>query len=305
MSAMRIATCRPRSAVRAAIAQIDSVPGDVAANLQLCREAIDEARALQADLVALPELALTGPDVTEHMPQCARPLRASELEVIARESADIAIAVGFVEEGRDGNYYNAAAFFEDGQLLHVHRKLYLVSYGLFDERRSFAQGRAVRAFDSKLGRIAMIVCEDAWHLPVPYLAVMDGACILLTLAASPSGMTSGDVSSQELWFGVNRTHAVTLKVFNVFANQVGGERRFAFWGESHIISPTGRTLARAGGAGPELVLANLDLAELREQRLRYPYVREERLGTTLRELQRLAARDGESHACERAGWSPA
>jgi predicted amidohydrolase len=159
----------------------------------------------------------------------------------------MAIVAGLVEESPDHRFFNAAAYFEDGTLRHLHRKLYLPTYGLFDEHRYFAQGETLRAFDSRFGRMALTICEDLWHPSTAYLAALDGAQILLCVSASPGrGLRpDGMFANAAAWEHLNRAYAQLYTCFVCFCNRVGYEDGTCFWGGSEVIAPTGEVVAKA------------------------------------------------------------
>jgi predicted amidohydrolase len=271
------------------MAQIASASGDVAANLERHLRLIDEAQARGVDLLVFPELSLSGCDVLGHMPAVARTLEDPELLALAERSRDLSLVVGFVERAADGGYYNALVYLEDGVARHVHRKVYLVTADGISERRIFSEGRSVRAFATRFGPLAMLNCEDAWHLPMPYLAVMDGARLLLTCAATPYGPPT-QLPSDELWLTINRAYAIILEAANVFVNRSGAEGSLRFFGGSHVVAATGEVLV----TGPEeecVVTQRISLDDVLAQRFEVSYVRDERLALTARELGRLLGKD--------------
>jgi predicted amidohydrolase len=288
---MSITTDDESRTCRVAVAQVGGAPGDVELNLERCVAAIDEAAAGGADLVVFPELALTGMQVERFGETAALAPTSPALAPLRERSRDVSIAVGFLEDAGAGRVYNAIGYFEGGELVHVHRKLYLTTYGLLaGEGSVLTAGVRIASFPTRFGRAAILICEDAWHPSVAYLAVMDGAELLLTCAGSPRGNTSAACSSEELWTVVNRSHAVTLKTVTVFANRAGVEGDLAFWGGSHVIAPDGRMLGRLDHDAPGLLLVDVDLTDVGRQRYRFPYVRDERLSLTQRELERIARR---------------
>jgi predicted amidohydrolase len=127
------------------------------------------------------------------------------------------------------------------------------------------------------------------------MAAVSGAQILLSCVASPRGNTSAEVPSEVLWRTVNRSHAVTLKLVNVFANRVGPEAPHEFWGGSHVINTDGRFLLNLEHDHEAVATVDIDLEDIGRQRYRFPYLRDERLDLTLRELQRVAAARWEGH----------
>lgn len=277
------------SALRVAVAQMECTLGDTQANLQKALSMIDDAEAQGAQLVVFPELALTGLTVEAFAFDAAVPLTSELLAPIRARSERISIAIGFLERGGPGEIFNSVGYFERGRLVHVHRKLYLTTYGDLSEGKVLTAGDRYATFPTRFGPMAIVICEDAWHVPIPYLAAVSGARILLTCVASPRGNTSASCPSEVLWQTVNRAHAVTLKLVTVFANRVGTEHPHEFWGGSHVISTDGRLLLDLEHDREAVAIADVDLDDIGRQRYRFPYLRDERLDLTLRELQRVAA----------------
>lgn len=274
---------------RVAIAQMAIVTCDIEANVKLCLELVDKAVEQNVDLLVFPELCLTGYDVEGHVEELARTTSSPEIQKFVDASIDgPSMMIGFIENGGDGFYYNAAAYIEQGEVVHVQRKLYLPTYGVLSEARLFCAGERFTSFPTRFGKMAMLICEDAWHTSLPYLAVMGGATMLLTVSASPTGGTSADVTSEELWTAVNRATAVQLKVFNIYANLVGSEGNIRYWGGSHIISPSGKIVAKGPIEEEAFITTDIDLNTVDRQRYAFRYVQDERMSTTLRELQLLA-----------------
>ena len=175
------------------------------------------------------------------------------LVALARESAEMSIIVGFVERSDDEQLYIAAALLEDGRVAYVYRKSYLPNYGLFDERRFFGAGNQLRAVDSNLGvRLALCICEDFWHLPVPYLLALDGAQILVNISSSPgrdvAATDENGLGTATSWRTLMRTYAQLTTSFVVFVNRVGVEESVTFWGGSQVIDPAGDVAIRSATA---------------------------------------------------------
>src|SRR5690242_368820 len=165
-----------------ALAQIKPKLGCLADNLVLAEAAIEKAIAAGADLVVFPELALTGYFLKDLVPDVALRLDSPEIEKLKALSTRISIAIGFVEVSPDYRFFNSALYLEGGEIVHVHRKVYLPTYGLFDEQRYLARGDRFRAFDTRFGRFGILICEDMWHLSAPYILAMDNATTLLCLS---------------------------------------------------------------------------------------------------------------------------
>ena len=170
-----------------ALAQIATKLGDVEANLEKHLNYIKQARKEKADLLVFPELSLTGYVLQDLVASVAhRPIDDDPVfKHLLRESQDMDLVVGFVDEDDRHRFYIASAYLSRGQTLHVHHKVYLPTYGLFDEGRFFAWGDTIRSFDTRFGRTGLLICEDFWHASPPYLLWLDGADIMLFLRPRP------------------------------------------------------------------------------------------------------------------------
>jgi predicted amidohydrolase len=271
------------------------------ANLALHRELLSEARGSGADLVVFPELGLTGYLLQDLAADVAMRLDDPRLAALAADTAGCSAVVSFVEESSDHRLFISAALLEDGRLRHVHRKLYLPTYGLFDERRFFAPGDALRAVPSRLGvGVGLAVCEDFWHMGVPALLALDGAQILVNVSSSPgrdlASANAGGLGSASSWRTLLRTYAQLTTSVVVFCNRVGVDESFSFWGGSTVLDPAGEVLVEAPLYEEALVYADVPLADIRRERISLPLLRDERPELLVRELGRLVA--------ERAGLVP-
>ena len=273
----------------AALAQIKPKLGCLADNLSLVEETVERGIREQADLIIFPELALTGYFLKDLVPDVALSLDAPEIARLAELSRHIAIAIGLVEVTPDYRFFNTALYLEDGAIRHLHRKVYLPTYGLFDELRYLARGDRFRAFDSKFGRMGMLICEDMWHLSAPYILAMDGATTLLCLSSSPGrGISTDDkLGSTSAWQRLTATVATFLNARVLYCNRVGYEDGVNFWGGSEVVSPSGIAIARGTILDEDLVVAGLKEGELRRERIFSPMMRDENLALTVRELCRI------------------
>jgi predicted amidohydrolase len=135
--------------------------------------------------VVFPELSLSGYFLKDMVSTVAVRLDSAEVKQLKRLSRGRALVAGLVEETDDFRFYNSAVYIEDGEVVHVHRKVYLPTYGLFDEGRYFARGDRIRAFDTRFGRSATLICEDMWHPSSVYIAALDRAVLLYCPSTSP------------------------------------------------------------------------------------------------------------------------
>jgi predicted amidohydrolase len=274
--------------VRVALAQVDCVLGDVAENARRAREAIGRAREQGADLVVFPELNLTGYAIDDDVAMAADDPVIMEL---GAQAGEMAIVLGFVEEGPI-HRYNSAIYLEAGRAAHVHRKTYLPTFGVFEERKRFSPGQGVRAFDTALGRFAVLICFDFWQAPLPFIAVHDGARALILPTCSP--VPAGGVAEiRRDWDDLLRVHARFLQTYLIYVNRVGEEAGATFWGGSRVVDPWGETVAEAPADEPALIVADIELAAVRRRRHEVPLLKEARLGLLSRELERLAGAGGD------------
>lgn len=272
------------------IAQIKPTLGNLDANLAMVEEAVAQAKKRRVDLLVFPELGLTGYFLKDMVPGVALMKGSSGFRRLLEMSKGLALLIGFVEESRSHIFYNAAAFMDEGRLAHIHRKVYLPTYGIFDEQRYVGRGRSIRAFDTRFGRAAVLICEDAWHPSAAYVAAQDGADLLFIPSASPGRGVKGrrrKLAITETWEDINRSYARLFSQFVIFANRVGFEDGINFWGGSEVISPTGECLARGRLFEPDFLTATIDMGEVRRSRISTPTRRDEDLGLTLRELRRV------------------
>ena len=274
----------------AAAVQMSPRLGDVGANLVLYEQAARNARGLGADLVVFPELSLTGYFLKDMVSTVALRLDAPEVQKLRELSRDGGLVAGLVEETSDYRFYNSAVYFENGEIVHVHRKAYLPTYGLFDEGRYFARSDRIRSFDSKFGRCAILICEDMWHPSTVYLAALDGALSILCPSSSPLRGIS-DAAEQDdnarYWELINAMYAQTFSLCITYANRVGFEDGVGFWGGSEILDPTGTRLAKAKYYEEDLIASEINLKTVRRQRVASPMLRDENLDLTLNELHRI------------------
>jgi len=278
-----------------ALAQINTRLGVVEENLEKHLRLIAEAEASGADLIVFPELSLTGYVLQDLASAVAhRPSPEDRVfNALLQASRKIDLVAGFVDEDARNRFYIAAAYLSQGEVVHVHHKVYLPTYGLFDEGRFFAWGDNIRAFDTRFGRMGILICEDFWHASPPYLLWLDGADLMLFTSASPGrGLTSEPQLESAKWVEhINRAYASLFTAFVAHSNRVGFEDGLNFWGSSTVFDPNGELLARAPYHQEALTLAELDLNQLHRTRARLPLLRDERTALIMRELNRINAKD--------------
>lgn len=279
---------------KVALAQIKPKLGCIADNLAMVVAAIEKGIAEKVDLILFPELAMTGYFLKDLVPEVALSLAAPEIQRLRDLSRHISIACGFVEASGDFRFFNSALYLEGGEILHCHRKVYLPTYGLFDEQRYLARGDRFRAFDSRFGRIGILICEDMWHISAPYILAMDGASSLLCLSSSPGrGLTAAEsLGSTTAWQKITSTTAMFLNSRVFYCNRVGLEDGVTFWGGSEAVAPCGAVQARGGLFEEDFVMCTVDQGALRRERIFSPMMRDENLALTVSELRRIEKERG-------------
>ena len=291
----------PRSDIVVALAQLAPRLGDVRANVARHLEEISAARTAGADLVVFPELSLTGYFLKDLVAESAIRLDGPELQALAGAARGIDTVVGCILESDDHRFHNASVYLAGGAVVHTHRKVYLPTYGLFDEARYVAAGSRFRAFPAPLSsarpsrpwRAGILICEDLWHPSAAYLLARDGVDLIICPSASPGrGVGSGsELGTAQSYDVMTRTYAQLFTTYVVYCNRVGYEDGINFWGGSRVVDPEGRTDGNPAGRDEAMPLHHLDLAALRRARTANPMLRDERHDIVDAELHRLRHRD--------------
>ncbi len=275
------------------IAQFSPRLGDVAANLSIYEQHIARAQEEGVDLLVFPELSLTGYHLRDMVATVALREDAAEITRLKELSRTISFIAGLVEESADFRFYNAALYLSGGDIQHVHRKVYLPTYGMFDEQRYYARGDRIRSFETPSGRVAILVCEDLWHPSTAYIAALDQALMIICPSSSPLRGIADDKEQDEnarYWESINRAYAETFGVFVIYANRVGFEDGVGFWGGSEIIDPFGQCLAKGQYYEEDFVTAEISLDAVRRKRIAAPLLRDEDIDLTINELMRIRGR---------------
>jgi predicted amidohydrolase len=305
--------------VRVALAQIEPTLGEPEANLELHLATVERAREEGAAVLVFPELSLTGYLLMDQVPDVAVGEDDAVFARLARASREIDLVVGLVEEAPGHRFYNAAAYFSGGCLVHLHRKLYLPTYGPFLEARDFSAGEKLRRFDAPYAPCGMLICEDLWHSTSAWLLAQEGAEIIYVLSNGPTrGARPGrGITSLGVWRQLLQVTAQLQTVFMVLVNRTGCEDGLSFGGGSMVVDPFGRVVAELPPLEAGLVTLELDAELLRRARTAYPLLREENLELVRREMGRIrrlrydlqeeeepAERSDEGPARRAAGTSP-
>ena len=267
-----------RSVLRVALLQTDPVLGEVETNVTRLREQLRQVP--QSDLAVAPELALHGYHLGALAEVDAMP--SVDPRLLALDGHGPAVVAGFVERGRH-DQYNSAAIIDEGSVA-VQRKLFLPTYRGWEERKHFRTGSKLGRFTLRGARVGVLVCNDLWQPPLPWLAVHSGAEVLVVIANSVDSQAA--VPIQAAWDILIRHSAVALQCYVVFVNRVGTENGTQFWGASRAVGPDGEDLVRLGDA-PATAEVDLDLQALRALRRKWPLLRDARLDLVAREVTAL------------------
>jgi N-carbamoylputrescine amidase len=246
--------------------------GRYAENLHAARAAFGQLASDPPDLIVFPEAALTGYfleggvyDLALPAPRFARDLARAWHDAVGDVPVDL--ACGFFEND-GGTYYNSAVYLHveraGERIVHLHRKMFLPTYGVFDEERFLSRGRKLGVFETRFGRAALLICEDAWHAIVPTLVAIKGARILIVPSASPGRGVEGDgeLSSIAQWREMLRLAAIEHGVYIIYAGLTGFEGGKGMTGSSCVIDPRGTVIVQAPSSEACIVRATLDLREI-------------------------------------------
>lgn len=198
--------------------------------------AIIEAHS-DADVMVFPELALSGYMLQDKLFEDA--WRVEELETLAQASQKCDIVIG-AALWNNGHVFNSALYFSKGQLIHIHHKNHLPTYGMFEEGRYFAAGDGIHSFQTPYGNAVMVICEDVWRAETIAAIAASEAEIVYVLAASPArDFGENGIGIESQWNALLTSTALLSHNYVVFVNRVGFEDGLGFWGGSRVISPMG------------------------------------------------------------------
>lgn len=276
--------------LRIGLAQMNATVGDLDGNLARILKVLDRARALGVDVIAFPEMAITGympedlllkPSFIERAIECTR-------ELVPR-TVGLTLIVGTVD--RDYDLYNAAAVLHDGQWVGTYRKRYLPNYGVFDENRYFMPGTRNPVFVRSGTVMGVNICEDIWYPggPVEEQVMRGGAEVVINVSASP--YYAGKAQSRKRMLC---TRAADSLAIVCFVNMVGGQDEVLYDGGSVIVDEQGQVLAEAPLFDEDLLVADLDLESVFSARLHDPRLRKGRALDAGEHTPRIELPEGES-----------
>jgi len=258
--------------IRIALAQINATVGDLAGNARKIKEGIQQARELGVDLLAFPELAVTGypPEDLLLMPRFVQQ-NLKHVSEITKATKGLTALVGFVDKQDD--IYNAAALIHDGKLADVYHKIFLPNYSVFDEDRYFQAGREALVFELQGVKVGVTICEDIWYAGGPLRAesVLGDAEVVINISSSP--FHAGKWKARQRMIS---GQAIDNATIIAYVNMVGGQDELIFDGNSVIIDPKGALIAQAHSLAEDLLVADIDVESVFRTRLHDPRRRKEK-----------------------------
>jgi predicted amidohydrolase len=267
-------------------------------NLDTIADITRQASGEGADLVLFPETSTAGYFLEGGVLEASltKEKLAYELWVRLKDGLDqpIDMALGFYEIA-DGILYNSAAYLEftpDGVRINgVYRKIFLPTYGVFDEERFVSRGRDLAIIETRFGRLALLICEDIWHSVMPMLCAVRGAQMLLVPAASPArGFSGAEIENHERYRRLFRAVSEEHAVYVINSQLIGFEGGKGFIGGSMVVDPFGKVIAEAPIAEPQLLIADIDLDLVGIARAQSPLLSD--LKGQWEEVRRLVANSG-------------
>lgn len=275
--------------LKVAIAQMETELGGLERNAKRHLALIEEARAKGVHCLVFPEMSLTGHsagmwslDIAVHQ---THPL----IRKLIDASGPMATTFGLIEEGKAAQFYNSAYTVANGELVHIHRKVNLATYGALEDGKHFAAGRYVETYPlSPQWRAATLICNDFWNPALVHLAALHGATLLVVPVSSAREAVGADFDNPSGWGVACRYSAMVYGMPVILANRVGKEQGLTFWGGSRVVNPFGHTLTEAGES-EELLVCELSYEEVRRARQLLPTVRDSNLDLLVREVTRLQA----------------
>jgi predicted amidohydrolase len=259
------------------LAQIDCRLGDVEGNVERHLAWIERARRQEIDLLVFPELSLTGYRLLHLTPRVALAAGAAPFARLAAAAGPMAVVLGFVEEDRQGVLYNSAALLRGGHPTFIHRKLYLPTYGIFQEQRFLGNGRRLELAQLPWGDAGLLICEDLWHPELARRLALAGAKLLIVPSAGPGRIGAGEMpESSESWELLTRSAALLNTCWVVYCNRVGWEEGSFYPGGSHVVRPGGELAERAPLLEEHLLVHEIDLRDADRLRWKLPLLADDR-----------------------------
>lgn len=279
--------------MKIALAQISPKLGNMGQNFRVHIDYIQKAKKKNVDLLIFPELSLTGYTLKDMVEEIALDPQTDPLFAKLKNlSREISFVAGFVEEKEKGQFFNSAAFFSRGKIAHIHRKIYLPTYGMFEELKFFAEGKNFHTFPTHFGKTGMLICYDFLHICSSYLLFVGGSEIIIAISAAPGrGFADEEgYASARMWELMGEAVSRFFQSFVIYCNRVGFEDGKSFAGGSFIYNPGGQLIAKSPYVDEDFLVKNIDLEDIRRFRKSRPYRRDEKPEVTLEAFKRIVAK---------------
>jgi predicted amidohydrolase len=245
---------------RLALAQVNCKPGDKEENLKKTKEAAEKAKKQEAELLILPELSLTGYVVRDQIYELAEKIPGPSTRIVEKLARETGLHIVFgmpeLSERTHATLHNTAVLVGPKGFIGKYRKMYLPTHSVFEEKRYFRPGYETAAFETDLGKIGLIICYDIYFPEVARMARLEGAQLIVCISASPA-------TRRTFFETLTQARAIENTAFVAFVNLVGVEDGLQFWGGSRLVGPNGRTLVQAKYDEEDLVIGEVDYADIR------------------------------------------
>ena len=246
--------------IRIALAQISCKRGDKAKNIRKIEAKVTKAKRLDAKLVVFPELSLTGYTLRDRIYELAETIpgkSTTALENLAKKTGTyIVFGMPELSEKTQATIYNTAVLVGPDGFIGKYRKMYLPTHSVFEEKRYFRPGYQTAVFETELGKIGLIICYDIFFPEVSRLARLSGAQLIVCISASPA-------TRRTFFETLTVARAIENAAFLAYVNLVGVEDGLQFWGGSRIVGPNGKILTKAKYNKEDVVLGEIDYADIR------------------------------------------
>lgn len=246
--------------IKLALAQISCKPGDKKKNIKKIEDIVTKAKQQSAELVIFPELSLTGYTVRDQLYELAETIPGESIAILEKlaKKTKTYIVFGMPElsEKTQATIYNTAVLIGPNGFVGKYRKMYLPTHSVFEEKRYFRPGYQAPVFETKLGRIGLIICYDIFFPEVSRLTRLNGAQLIICISASPA-------VRRAFFETLTAARAIENTVFLAYVNLVGIENGLQFWGGSRLIGPNGKILVKAKYEEEDLVIGEVNYSDIR------------------------------------------
>ncbi|MGA1846725.1 nitrilase-related carbon-nitrogen hydrolase [Deferribacter abyssi] len=263
--------------VKVTIAQMSPVLGDLTKNAEKHYDLIEKAIESKSDIIIFPELSLTGYFLRDLVEETSLSIHSHILKELKEFSKYISIVVGGVFEDENFLLYNSAFYLEDRELKHIHKKVYLPDYTMFEEGRYFTPGNSFTVFNTRYLRVGILICEDALQVSSIYAMKLQKAEVIFVISNSPArGLEEKKFYSKDFWYTALKYMALSCNAYTVFVNRIGVEEGVTFWGGSIIYSPMGEVVKECSLFDKEIATSRLDKDEVRRVRIISPFLKDDK-----------------------------